>query len=336
MNDYHARFGNHPWGLLLVSLVAWCGQMAGAYAIVDANSRANTNAPTDGSPWTSVGRVNCCSGVYLGAGWVLTAWHVGAGNATFGGTLFPWDGSSLRLTNSDGSNTDMVMFRLRTLPPLPRMSLATTTPAASSQVDLIGCGHIAGSAQTNIGAYTGFYWSPNQLKSWGNNKVDSGGTTIINAGVGNVTVFSTSFSSSRQTSDEAQAAAGDSGGGVFQKNGSTWQLVGMLDATGNLANQPSGTAVFNNLTYSADIATYRAQIVARIAATLPALSIKRSGANVMVCWPDTGVTYNLWINHNLSTTNWVPLAPALALTNGQFCALLPATNTAAYFRLQKQ
>ncbi len=336
MNDHHARLGNHRRALLLVFMVAWCGQMSMASAIVDANSRANTNAPTDGSPWTSVGRVNCCSGVYLGAGWVLTTWHVGAGNANFGGTLFPWDGSSLRLTNSDGSNTDMVMFRLRTLPPLPRMSLATTTPAASSQVDLIGYGHIAGSVETNIGPYTGFYWSPTQLKSWGNNKVEPGGTKIIDAGVGNITVFSTSFSSSRQTSNEAQAAAGDSGGGVFHKNGSTWQLVGVLNAIGTLANQPSGTAVYNNLTYSADIATYRAQIVARIAATLPAVSIKRSGANVMVCWPDTGVTYSLWRNHNLSTTNWVALAPALALTNGQFCALLPATNKTAFFRLQKQ
>ena len=304
---------------------------------MDANSRANTNAPPDGAPWTSVGYVNCCSGIYLGAGWVLTAYHVGPGNANFGGTLFPWDGTSLRLTNSDGSATDMVMFRLRSLPPLPRLSLATTTPAASSVVDMIGCGHIAGSAQTSIGAYTGFYWSPNPIKGWGNNKVDSGGTTIINAGVGNVTAFRTTFSSSGQTSDEAQAASGDSGGGVFKQNGSTWQLVGMMDAISTFGtNQPGNTAVYGNPTYSADIATYRAQIVSLIAATRPALSISRLGANLMVCWPDTGVTYNLWVNPNLSTTNWTLLTPALTLTNGQFCALLPTTNSPNFFRLQKQ
>lgn len=322
---------------LIVFLVAWCSQLFSASAVVDANSAANTNAPTDGSPWPNVGYVTCCSGVYLGAGWVLTAYHVGPGNATFGGTLFPYDGTSLRLTNSDGSITDMVMFHLRTLPPLPRLALATTAPAASSQVDMIGCGHIAGSAQTNIGAYTGFYWSAGQVKSWGNNKVNPGGTTVINAGLGDVTAFSTTFSSSRQTSDEAQAAAGDSGGGVFQKSGSTWQLVGMMDAVSTLGtNQPGNTAVYNNLTYSANIATYRAQIVALIAATRPALSFSRSGTNLMLCWPDTGVTYNLWSNPDLATTNWSLLAPALTLTNGQYCALLPATNSSAFYRLQQQ
>ena len=336
MKDYHSRVGKRPYVFLLIFVMAWCGHRFSASAIVDASSRTNTSAPPDGSPWASIGQVNGSSGVYLGAGWVLTAAHVGANDANFGGTVFRWDGTSLRLTNADGSVTDMVMFHLRTLPPLPRMSLATATPAASSQVTLIGCGSIAGSAQTNIGTYTGFYWSVNGLKSWGNNKVDPGGTRIINAGLGNVTTFRPTFSSSLQTSDEGQAAGGDSGGGVFQKNGSTWQLVGMLDAIGNLANQPSYTAVYNDLTYSADIATYRAQIVSTIAATVPALTISRSGTGVMICWPDTGITYNLLASHNVPTTNWNLLSPTLTLTNGQFCAFLPATTGANFFRLQKQ
>jgi hypothetical protein len=336
MNPHRARLRNYPWVPVLMSLVAWGGLMSSASAIVVANSSTNTNAPSSGSLWSHVGRVNSGSGVYLGAGWVLTAWHIGAGPATFGGIQFPWDGSSLRLTNSDGSNTDMVLFRLRNLPPLPRIPLATSTPAAFAQVDMIGYGHIAGSSQTNIGPYTGFYWSAQPFKSWGNNRVNTGGTTVINVGAGNITVFSTTFDALLKTSAEAQAAAGDSGGGVFLKNGSVWQLAGMLNAIGNSANQPDGTAVYNNQTYSADIATYRAQIEACIAATSPVLSVKRFNDGVTLCWPDTGVTYELWLNHNLASTNWGLLAPALTLTNGQFCAFLPLTNTAVFFRLQKQ
>lgn len=322
---------------MLIFLAAVPASHFSASAVVDANSRANTNAPPDGSPWTSMGHVNGASGTYLGAGWVLTAAHVGPGNTDLNGSLFPWDGTSLRLTNADGSVTDMVLFHLSTLPPLPRMPLASSSPGTSSQVDMIGFGYIAGSAQTNIGPYTGFYWSADQFKSWGNNRVNPGGTTTLNAGFGNVTVFATTFSSPpSQTSDEAQAAPGDSGGGVFQTSGSTWQLVGMIDAISPLPNQPSGTSVYNNATSSADIATYRAQIVSVVAATVPALSISRSGTNVIVSWPDTGTTYSLLVNHNLAMTNWTLLSPSLTLTNGQFYARLPATNSPSFFRLQKQ
>jgi hypothetical protein len=335
MTDYRSRAGKPVWVFLLIFVVASLGLRFSACAIVDAKSRANTNAPPDGSPWASVGRVNTSSGIYLGAGWVLTAAHVGATDATFGSTVYPWDGTSLRLTNpANGSVTDMVMFHLRTLPPLPRMPLATTTPAASSQVTMIGYGCIAGSAQTNFGAYTGFYWSLNGLKSWGNNKVDPGGTAVITVPQGDVTTFRTTFSSSLQTSDEAQAAGGDSGGGVFQLSGSTWQLVGLLDAVTHLQN--TYTAVYGDMTYSADIATYRAQIVSTISATRPTMTISRSGTNVIMSWPDTGVTYNLMANRNLSTGSWTLLTPTLTLTNGQFYASLPATNGPNFFRLQKQ
>jgi hypothetical protein len=307
-----------------------------AFAVVDANSRANTNAPADGSPWGNVGGVNGASAIYVGAGWVLTASHVGGGNAEFGGVIYPWEGSYTRLTNSDGTFTDLIVFHVQTLPPLPRIPLVSAAPSASSQVDLMGTGCIAGSAETNIGSYTGFYWSARGAKSWGNNQVNAGGTTTVNAGYGNVTVFSTTFSSTGQTSDEAQAAAGDSGGGVFQKSGSTWQLVGMLDLVSAYPGQTNATAVYGNVTYCANIATYRSQIAAALAGTVPSLSISRSGTNVTVCWVDSGVTYDLYGNRDLSTTNWALLSPSLTLTNGQYCGLLPATNSPTFFRLKKQ
>src|SRR5258708_33602527 len=98
-----------------------------SYAIVDANSVTNTNAPPDGAPWANVGQVNGPSGVYLGAGWVLTAAHVGAGNINLNGELFFWDGAAYRLTNSDGSFTCSLVFHFKTTPDLHRLTLASKT-----------------------------------------------------------------------------------------------------------------------------------------------------------------------------------------------------------------
>lgn len=342
MNGHYVRKRERSWIILLISLTLWSGQAFKTFAIVDAGSQTNTNAPSDGSPWASMGHVsvqpngNGYSGIYVGAGWVLTAAHVPPGDTDFGGTFYPWDGTSRGITNANGTGTDMQMFHLRTLPPLPRMPLTTTAPAGNAQVDLIAFGYIAGSAQMTIGSYTGFYWSaPNQYKSWGTNRVDLGGTGVINTANGNLTVFTTTFTAPPgQTSDEGQAAPGDSGGGVFEKNGSIWQLVGVIDAISIFPDQASSTAVYGNQTYIGNVATYRAQIVAVIAATRPALSISPSGTNVMVCWPDTGVTYNLYANHSLATMGWTQLNPVLTLTNGQYCALLPHTNSPNFFRLK--
>jgi len=320
-------------------LALWSAGALSSYGVVDANSPANTNAPPDGSPWANVGTVNFDSGIYLGAGWVLTAAHVGPGSFNLNGVAFTYDGASQRLTNSDGTLTDMVIFHLSALPSLPKLLLTSNTPTASSQVDMIAHGRIAGSAQTNIGTYTGFYWSSDAHKSWGNNKVNAGGLITANAGAsyGNVTVFSTTFEPPGfLTTEPAQAAAGDSGGGVFQKIGSGWQLMGMLDLISDFLDQTNGTAVYGNQTLAADIATYRNEIVAIIKATIPALSIAQSGSNVQVCWPDTGVAYSLQTTHTLSPPNWAPATGNSSSAPGQLCGLLPATNTASFFRLQKQ
>jgi hypothetical protein len=320
----------------LLSLIVWFLPCPVALAVVDANSRSNTNAPSDGSPWASAGQVSVGGGTYLGAGWVLTATHVGPGTVNFGGSNFAWDGTTaVRLTNSTGSSNDLYMFKLKTLPPLPRMPLTTTTPAASSQVDMLGFGYISGSAETSFGpGLLGFSWSSTTVKSWGNNKV-AGGTTSIDVGEGPVTCFTMDFSATSQTSDEAQASNGDSGGGVFFKSGSTWELAGMLLYISELQNQPANTSLFGDVTYAANIATYYPQIEALLTNTVPTLSISRSTANFVLSWADTGVAWTLASSHNPATTNWTVLSPSLTLTNGQYYALVPDTNSSTFFRLQR-
>ena len=323
--------------LLLASLVPFP-----AAAIVDANSASNTNAPADGSPWGNVGLIESgASGTYLGGGWVLTASHVGVGNIALSGATFAPDGTSLRLTNSDGSATDLILFHLTKNPPLPSLPLVTSTPAALSQIDLIGFGHIAGSVQTNIGSYTGFYWSDTGFKSWGNNKVNVGGTQVINIGFGNLTTFVMDFTApgmlglTAQTSDEAEVSAGDSGGAAFVKNGATWQLAGILDAEGVQNNQPASTAVYNDGTYAADIATYRNQIISVLnSSPVPSLSIVSSGTSGLVSWADTGVNYNLQSATIFNSSSWTSVSATRYSSNGLINVVLPETGGPRFLRLQ--
>lgn len=341
MNWIYSLFGLAR-AALLPAFLAFAFGAFNATAVVDANSTSNTNAPPDGAPWPNVGQIGGgASGIYIGGGWVLTASHVGVGSIALTGTTFSPDGTWLRLTNSDGSVTDLILFHLASLPPLPSIPLVSATPNAFSQVDLVGYGLIAGSGQTSLGIYTGFYWSAAQFKSWGNNKVDLGGVSTINIGYGNLSVFSMDFTSpstlgpTGQTSDESEVAPGDSGGGVFQKSGSVWQLAGVLDALGSQVNQPGGTAAYGDKSYAADIATYRSEITAVLNATpVPQLLAGRSGTNVLVCWPDMGVSYSLQASGSLPP-NWATVSQAQYTSNGLVCTFIPGTNSFRLFRLQK-
>lgn len=329
------------WAVLSI-IVAFGTANFTSLALVDANSAANTSAPADGAPWDNVVGVNGASAVYLGGAWVLTASHVGYGSFAVGSSTFSPDGTTLRLTNSDGSGTDLILFHLTIAPPLPSIPLVSTTPAAFSQIDMIGFGHIAGSAQTNFGLYSGFYWSFGATRSWGNNKVNLGGTSVINAGSGNVTAFNCDFTSpgtlgpAAQTSDEAQVSVGDSGGGVFQKSGSVWQLVGILDAEMTQVNQQPNTSVYGDKTYMADIATYQSQITAVLAAQpVPNLSISWSGDSALVSWPDTGVNYNLQGAASPTGSSWLAVSQTRLAANGMLYVSVPMSTGYRFFRLQK-
>jgi hypothetical protein len=109
----------------------------------------------------------------------------------------------------------------------------------------------------------------------------------------------------------------------------------MILYEGILNGQPANTSVFGNQSDSANIATYAGQISAYLTNTIPTLSITGSNTNVLVCWPDTGATWSLLSNHYLTKTNWTVLTPTLTLTNGQYCALIPTTNSPTFYRLKR-
>ena len=219
------------------------------------------------------------SAVYLGNRWVLTANHVSDGSITLsdGRSFAMVPGSSRQLANTGSAalfgSPDLKMFRLVDNPGLPSLTINDTRPGIRSTLMMIGSGRDAapgfqGWQLTN--GTNGFNWKPTALPlanatgfnllptssmRWGTNDAAAGAIFANN----NTLAFSTTFD--RAVGDyEAQAAPGDSGGGVFQKVDGQWQLAGIMVSQQLLSNQPSDTAVFGDQTYSADLAVYRAQI----------------------------------------------------------------------------
>jgi hypothetical protein len=92
---------------------------------------------------------------------------------------------------------------------------------------------------------------------WGTNEIAGSGTLLGDA------AFATSFDEGA-TPHEAQAQYGDSGGPVFAKNAEgEWELAGILYTIDIYENQPS-YALYGNVTYAIDLASYREQIIAMV------------------------------------------------------------------------
>jgi hypothetical protein len=300
--------------LLITS--AFCLAAAGsarAVVVAGGDGTQNTTAPGDDFGLANVGRVfNTAngfynSGVYLGNGWVLSAYHVVRDlNSTgflFGSVVFrdPVLGdtaftvnpaTAVRLQNADASFTDLALFRLTTTPTfLSAVSIASTLPSAGTAVTMAGNGLNRQAGLTYWDIDNSNVWTEttppgeasgykeingSQSVRWGTNTIKVGPTTA-DTGFGNMTVFTTDFDN---TANQAQASPGDSGGAVFYKNGATWELVGIMDATAGYPGQPDFTAVFGDETYAASLPAYRSQIVA----TVPepgSLGLGLAGATVL-------------------------------------------------------
>ncbi len=226
-------------------------------------------------------------GIYLGDGWMMTAYHVVHDAVTGGidptiqvqlnGDNYTGNGDSVRLVNpSDDSPTDLVMFHLNTIPVgLPTLTIPTVSPSIGTGYYNMGFGgertsglqgYDASFNETNgtptyqgyeINSYVQtFAWGQNQV--YGFQLVEDGpivNTFTINEGFGNVTVFGSEFVNS-STSD--QIVPGDSGGGAITSGN---VLLGINDAGGEYAGQPDLTeALFGDQSYMVDVATYSSQI----------------------------------------------------------------------------
>jgi hypothetical protein len=234
-----------------------------ARALVVASGAGEADAPPpDDRGWSHVGSRGGRSAVYLGAGWVLTANHVGAGDLSLSGVSYPAvPGSGVRLGNPDGllPQPDLLLFRIDPHPDLPRLPIRSTPPSVATPVVMIGLG-LGGGARIHFRELPGWDWAGARAKRWGTNEV-VGAPVYELRNDARTRAFASSFTPGG-TPHEAQAALADSGGGVFAQEHGRWVLAGVMLSISQYDGQPSRSAVYGNLTYSADLSHYRGEILA--------------------------------------------------------------------------
>ena len=279
--------------LLLAPLLA-AALAAEARAVLVAETMGNITAPGDDPGWGNVGNCNSAGAIYLGNQWVLTAFHVNASAGfpvAFNGTTYTTIPSSgVRLTNNGAggmsAQTDLILFRINGDPGLPTPVISASAPVLGDDIVMIGNGRNRQASRTfwqvtmnpdpaldtwteTVGAHNveGYKADTGSAKRWGTNDAEAVNVNI-DYGVGTVRTFLSLFDDYGGASNEAQAMTGDSGGGVFHKNGAQWELSGVMLAVGTAGNPsffdnpPADTAAFGqHLTAMADLSFYRNQLL---------------------------------------------------------------------------
>ena len=258
-------------GLILMLLVASLGLQpleGQAVLIASGDGTGNVTAPANDPGFAHIANIKGLAGVYLQNGWVLTAYHVGSGEIELNGVTYDFvPGSFQRVPSSLGDNPDLALIKLVGDPGLPAMSLATQTPPTSAELTLIGNGRSRGAALSWSGL-GGWNYAYPFVKRWGTNRISNPSVTLSDTE--SFTMVFDDPGDPTYTTHESIATVGDSGGGVFHETGSGWVLAGTMFATSKIQNQPANTALYTNVTYAVDIATYRADILSVI--SVPACS----------------------------------------------------------------
>jgi hypothetical protein len=254
--------------------VVWLGILlagaspARAVVIASGDGTANTTAPTDDPGFANVGILNGLSAVYVGNGWVLTANHVGGGEVTLGGVVYPYvTGSKTHLTGPGVVPPDLAVVKIVGDPGLPTPLIATSAPPDDANVVMIGRGPSRGAPLTWMN-HDGWSWISPYTIRWGTNRITQTGGVALNTRV--IEMEFDPLGQPGSTTDEGQAGSGDSGGAIYWKSGGVWRLAGTIIAISVFQGQPNATVLYTNLTLAADLSYYRSQILA--ITTVPACS----------------------------------------------------------------
>ena len=257
---------------IAISLIALAGAGAAPAVVIDTgDGSGNTSAPSADLIWQHVGVLNGATAVHLQDHWVITANHVGPGDLVLDGVTYTEVvGSDVQLDNGDGSFADLRMFGVWPAPPLPPLPIAASTPPSLALLIMGGNGRNRGAATTQptgcgFTPKSGYWWSAGKTLRWGTNFLELSTQRIPTSG-GETEAFGSVFDADAPFF-EAQAATGDSGGGVFAFDGSQWQLSGLIIAIGVVcqAQQPgqplASTSLYTQKTLIADLAYYRDQML---------------------------------------------------------------------------
>ena len=208
--------------------------------------------------------------VYLGEGWVLTASHVGARDVEIAGRVYRKSPAPVvQIYNDDRSEADLIAFRILgnpDFPDLPPLAISEETPARGAFAILAGAGHEKDSGNRTLSDALRRIWRGRAEAgpSWGTNTI-AGETRRVAIGDRVTQAIITEYSlvdDLLATPYEAQAVTGDSGGALFVASGGDLVLAGVLFAAST--GDPYGSEP--SRTFAVDLAHYREQILAAIAA----------------------------------------------------------------------
>ena len=275
---------------LIASAVILSASAANAVIVAGGDGTQNTTTPTGGQGWDYVGKITGSapsSVTYIDNNWFITAYHVQVLDSPTGvqlsGSTYSIDGGSwTRLTNTDGGDADLAMFRVTTdVAGLAGVTIASPVSNGTG-VTMIGNGrnrataqsfwNVAGTTWTENGSPTnasGYKWAAGATKRGGTNTKEAD-TGLVNDGFGITDMFYTDFEA---VLGEAQGATYDSGGGVFIDNAGDVELAGLMLTVSTGTGQPGSTAVFGNLTLAADLALYADQITTTTAIPEPSVLV---------------------------------------------------------------
>ena len=259
---------------MCVAAIACAGLALPASALVFASpdTEPADEVPPDFPYWDHVTqrRYRGPSVIYLGAGFAMTARHVGHGEIYLDGELYePLRGTNRTILNPNGTAADAMVFALENDPPppdWPLVPIATEPPVAGENVLLIGFGRErerVDEFESDDRPRFSFRWTDKGAKRWATNRISSE-FDVLSQQNRTSRAFVLSFDepySPRSTRYEAQAAVGDSGGGVFVKRDGEWQLLGLMVSVSGDSRAPKGGAVYGDRTYAVDLSHYRDEVL---------------------------------------------------------------------------
>jgi hypothetical protein len=278
------------------------GTTPGVVPDTSVNSASFGPSWTGGDPgWANAGRTSTSlNAVYIGDGWVISAYHTGVAAVQFvdNGPLYqPIPNQNFKVPNPAGvsGSADLRLYRINSDPGLPSIPLATQPLALDDEVMTMSYGvyrfptefHWNVDDSTNPptwtsvasgGTYSG-YDIGGGGKRWGTNQIaddnavtgesDADLTTVVMDGFGNTISSLTVYDQNSSNPFESQVVGGDSGSGVFHKRNGQWELAGIVidnftwdGQTTSTFNPNNSLAVYGNASAFADLASYATQIAA--------------------------------------------------------------------------
>ncbi len=232
----------NPLRLLLgaVSVAALSSSPATAVVTFGSGDPAhNTTAPTGllaGSGWQYLGNWNGFVGTQISANQFITAAHVGG---SVGGSFIGSDGIAYT-TTAVATRNDLAVWtvsgQLPTAAPLYR-----GTSETSLDMVLFGRGvgrgaEVSAPSSTDANRLRGWEWGSNAALRWGTNRFDFAQSSYAGVGPALIGDFDRNGGA-----EESTVSGGDSGGAAFVRNGSEWQLAGIIfGVQSTVRTTPSG------------------------------------------------------------------------------------------------